>query len=87
MEDDEQMSITEEGVAEAITILARDGFLVSMTDEDDFSDLGTLAAACERYVKASVAKGSKRSNAECRDALLVGFFQAWVEDQRKRMVN
>lgn len=85
--EDEHMSITEEGVAEAITILARDGFLVSMTDEDDFSDLGTLAKACEKYVAVSVAKGSKRSMMECRDALLIGFFQAWVEDQLKRMVN
>jgi hypothetical protein len=85
--DDEQMSITEEGVAEAVTILVRDGFLVYMTDEDDFSDLGTLAKACEKYVAASVAKGSKRSNVECRDAILVGYFQAWVEDQLKRMVN
>jgi hypothetical protein len=87
MEDDDKMTITEEGVAEAITILSRDGFLTAMTDDDDFSDLATLEKACKKYVEASVAKGSKRSNMECRDAILIGFFQAWVGQQLKFLVN
>jgi hypothetical protein len=87
MEDDEQVRITEEGIAEAVTILYRDGYLASLTPDDDFADLATLSKACEKYVAGSVAKGSQRTNMECRDALLVGFFQAWVDDQLKRMVN
>jgi hypothetical protein len=85
--DDEQVSITEEGVAEAITILVRDGYLTGMTDDDDFSDLNTLKKACVKYIEASIAKGSKRSQMECRDALLIGFFQAWVDDQLRQIVN
>jgi hypothetical protein len=33
MEDDEQVRITEEGIAEAVTILYRDGYLASLTPE------------------------------------------------------
>ena len=85
--EDEQTRITEEGIAEAVHILYRDGYLTSLSTADDFSDLNVLKAACEKYVAASVARGSARSNTECRDAILIGFFRAWVEDQLRYLVN
>ena len=85
--EDEQTRITEEGIAEAVHILYRDGYLLSLSQTDDFSDLNVLKAACEKYVAKSVARGSQRTNAECRDAILIGFFQAWVEDQLRYLVN
>lgn len=85
MEDDETISITEAGVEESVDILIREGYLITMPDDTDY--LAQIALACEKYVAASIAKGSARSWLECRDALLIGFFQAWVEDQRKSMVN
>ena len=87
MEDDEHVSITEEGIAEAVHILYRDGYLLDLSKTDDFSDLNVLKAACEKYVEKSVARGSQRTSQECRDALLIGFFQAWVDDQLRYLVN
>ena len=78
--------ITEKGIEQAVSILIRDGFLGDAAD-DVTSEVLLLQEACAKYVEVSVAKGSNRSNAECAEAILIGFFQAYLDDVYHSMVN
>jgi hypothetical protein len=83
---EEYSRISEKGMDEAVNILARDGFLDDAEPtENVFENFSKLKIACGKYVEASVAKGSARSNTECRDAILIGFFQAYLEDVTRRV--
>ena len=78
---EEYTRITDKGMDQAVEILARDGFLDEADPtENVFDNFRKLKVACGKYVEASVAKGSARSNKECTEAILVGFFQAYLED-------
>jgi hypothetical protein len=83
---EEHSRITEKGMDQAVEILARDGFLDDAEPtENIFDNFSKLRAACGKYVEASVAKGSARSSKECAEAILVGFFQAYLEDVTRRV--
>lgn len=79
--------ITDKGIAEASYILVRDGYLdEALLDVTNvMAGVVALKAACKEYIKASVAKGDERSDLECRDALLIGFFEAFLEDYTNRI--
>jgi hypothetical protein len=78
--------ISEKGIERAVEILLRDGFLGDAAG-DFTSEILLLQEACAKYVEVSVAKGTNRSNAECAEALLIGFFQAYLDDVYRTMVN
>jgi hypothetical protein len=83
---EEYSRITEKGMDQAVEILARDGFLDDAEPTDNvFENFSQLKVACGKYVEASVAKGSDRSNQECAEAILIGFFQAYLEDVTNRV--
>jgi hypothetical protein len=69
-----------------VTILMRDGFLGDAAT-DMISEVLLLQEACRKYVEVSVAKGTNRSNVECAEALLIGFFQAYLDDVYRTLVN
>jgi hypothetical protein len=83
---DEPTRITEKGIEQAVTILLREGFLGDAAS-DITSEILLLQEACRKYVEVSVAKGTHRSNAECAEAILIGFFQAYLDDVYRTMVN
>ena len=83
---EEAHRITEKGVELALEILERGGYLPEATDSIDV-DTAQLKAACTEYIEASVAKGSARSNEECRDAILIAYLNGYLEDLLRRIVN
>ena len=64
----------------AVEVLARDGYLDDAESESMAEYFIKLKTAAAKYREASVAKGSDRSNEECRDAILVAFFEAHLAD-------
>jgi hypothetical protein len=86
MSDDEYLRLSEKGMDAAVEILARDGFLDEIEPtENVFENYSNLKVACDKYVAASVAKGSARSSEECRDAILVAYFQAYLVDVTRQV--
>jgi hypothetical protein len=83
---DEKYRLTEEGAQEAVTILERTGFLPEATEDEDINTL-QLMAACTKYIDASRAKGDKRTELECQDALIVAYFEAFLKALVRRIVN
>ena len=83
---DEKYRLTEEGAQEAVTILERTGFLPEATDDEDINTL-QLMAACTKYIDVSRAKGDKRTELECQDALIVAYFEAFLKALVRRIVN
>lgn len=83
---DEPTRITEKGMDAAVEILARDGYLdAAEPTENVYENFTLLKAACVKHREASVAKGSARSKAECRDAILVAYFEAYLEDVTRKV--
>jgi len=80
-EDDQPHRITEKGMALAVQVLARDGYLDDMEPTESFvENFIKLKAACNKYRDASVAKGGERSDEECRDAIMIAYFEAYLTD-------
>lgn len=84
--DDEQMRISEAGILEALQILEREGYLPEPTESIDV-DAIQLKEAADKYVEASIAKGSERTNKECREAILIAYFQAYLADLTRALIN
>jgi len=78
---DEPMRISEKGMALAVEILAQQGYLDEMEPSDNFvENFIKIKAACDKYIEASIAKGDTRSHEECRDAIMIGYFHAYLQD-------
>lgn len=75
----EQHRLTEKGMAVAVEILASDGYLDDMEpSENVLENLVQLKIACNKYVAASVDKGDGRSDDECRNAIVIAYFEAYL---------
>jgi hypothetical protein len=83
---EEQYRLSEAGIEEAVEILERDGFLPDTTEDEAINTLA-LRTACARYIEASVAKGDRRTDRECQDAIVIGYFEAQLQDRVRRIVN
>ena len=81
--------ITDRGIEFAVEILEREGYLTdAFSENDDFdANLAKVKTAIAKYLEASVAKGSARSNQECADAILIAYFEAYIDDVAKHRVN
>ena len=83
---EESYRLTEKGMVQALEILEREGLLPKQTESIDV-DAVQLRAACAEHSKRSVAKGGERTNEECAEALLIAYFEAYLEDLIRRIVN
>jgi hypothetical protein len=81
----EEYRITERGMIEALEILIDGGYLTGEPGDFLFETQLIVKDACDRYIADSVAKGESRTNEECRDAFIIGYFHAYLEDVTKRV--
>jgi hypothetical protein len=80
----DQHQITENGIIVAAEILVRDGFFKG-NPSGSHADLFAAKAACRKYIEASVAKGDARSEQDCADAVLIAYFEAYLEDVTRKI--
>lgn len=74
----EDLQITEKGVESVLEILGNSGYLPRSSDNLVETRI-RLVAACEEYIKASVARADVRTEQEERDCLLVYCLQIYLQ--------
>jgi len=73
-------------MALAVALLARNGFLEDMEPTENFvENFIKLKAACIKHREASIAKGEARSEEECRDAIMIAYFEAYLDDVTRKI--
>jgi hypothetical protein len=82
---EEMLAITEKGIMLAIEILVRDGFVVDAPGSNHTSNLIALKSICGKFLEASLAKGEARSDQECQDAIVIAYFEAYLEDVTRKL--
>jgi len=76
----EEHRITEKGMELAVSILAREGFLDNMEpSENVIENFIKLKTACTKYIEAFVAKGPDHSDEEASNAIVIAYFEAYLE--------
>ena len=78
--------ITEKGMEVALDILHKDGFLPKLTDNFEIN-IVLAKVACVEYIRASVAKGEARTDEDIKWAILIGFFEAYLDDTMKKALQ
>jgi hypothetical protein len=81
----DQYRVTEKGMLLALRLLQREGFLLEEPGVNVTADLIAAKRACGKYIEASKAKGDARSDQDCQDAVMIAYFEAWLEDITRKI--
>lgn len=77
--------ITPKGIDVALGILGREGLLPQPTNSLGV-DVENIKAACDRYLEAFRA-GSNHTEQEALDAIVIAYFDAYLEDMVRGLAN